>query len=176
MNVLESLEGAHSDLIERVSSYYAHYVDTMWNVVALRSKQVVGKKLWPEHMNQFEEAYGVQIEFEYQLCQIINREDGIDARVALDELHEVLEHDFHIELLAQQGMTIVMAERLERLSRSRLARHAALRKHIRYCIDIAQFHVSDVAAKQERQLSGVEELAEESLAVMLGVYPRVVPF
>lgn len=174
MNVLESLEDAHIDLIERVSSYYAHYVDTMWNIAVLDSKSIVGKELWPAYMDQFEEAYGVQIEFEYQLCQVISREDGIDTRIALDELHEELEHNFHIELLAQRDMTILIAESLERWSRLRLARQAALRKHIRYCIDIAQFHVSDVAAKQERHLSRVEEIAHASLAVMKDVYPRVV--
>ena len=175
METLEVVEDAHANLIERVSSYYARYVDTMWSVVVLHSKSAVGDELWPVYMSEFETMYMDHSSFERELCGIITREDGLDARVALDELHEDLEYQFHVELLAQHGMTVLAARRLEYLSRIRLARHAALRKHVRYCIDTAQFHTGDAVTRLERQLSRAHVAAKGSLAVMSCMYPRVIP-
>lgn len=126
-------------------------------------------------MCEFAPEYARQSLLEQELSRIHLREDGIDARVVLDELHEDLEYRFHTELLAQHGMTVKMAEQLAYWSRHRLERHAALRKHLRYCIDSAQFHACDAAAKLERRFDSAQEAAQVALTLMEQTYPRVVP-
>lgn len=176
IDALMKVEDAHVSMLERVSSYYGRYVDTMWSVFVLHSKSVLGEDWWPSHVELFRSEYEGHISLEHELCRIIDREDGLNARVALDELHDELESRVLIELLAQRGMTVDMDMQLRWLSSVRLARHAVLRKQVRYDIDTARFYVSDAAAKHERQFAEAPRAARGSLRLMSKMYPHVVPF
>lgn len=99
IDALMKVEDAHVSMLERVSSYYGRYVDTMWSVFVLHSKSVLGEDWWPSHVELFRSEYEGHISLEHELCRIIDREDGLNARVALDELHDELESRVLIELL-----------------------------------------------------------------------------
>lgn len=45
MDALQRVDDAYIGLVDRVGSYYARYVETMWSVVVLHTKSVVGDEL-----------------------------------------------------------------------------------------------------------------------------------
>lgn len=177
VDALTSVECEYDKMVERVSTYYFAYVDTMWSVVALHTKLALGheQSLWPQSMPQFEDEFAELIELELHLATMYDRDEGMGHRVMLDDLHAKLEHDLMMELLAQPDMTVPIAIRLSSLSKHRLQRHMEMRKELRRQIDAAVFHVSDVEAKCERDMPEAKDAMQMCLAYLKSVQPNVIP-
>lgn len=175
LDVVTRIEDAHASMIDRVASYYERYVDTMWSVVVLHCKTLLGEELWPDTMDVFRDEFESHVSLEKELCGVMTREDGIRTRMALDELHGILESNILIELLAQRAMTTDVAEQLRWLSDYRLARHAQLRKTVRYQLDTGLFHVSSALIMRERGYESADDAVGTASKLLRSIRPLVVP-
>lgn len=148
---VQQVSDDYTSMVERVVSYYARYVDSMWRVVVLHNRFALDAESWKAHILPYEEKFYEHIGLEHTLYmtagQLLTdandsadavvdiRAQGLQDKLDLDTLHAELEHDLVMDLLAQRTMTKENAVRIRWMSAYRLQRHARLRAAIRRELD-----------------------------------------
>jgi len=139
----ESGVDAYRDNIERVTSYYARYVEEMWGVVVLHTRGVLPEVDWRRRVGRFEGRYQEQTGLEHQLygaADVLTTPDEISDSAILNighiserlaTRHTELENDLLMDLIAHPHLTQVARRKSHWLSRHRLERHAAAREWVR---------------------------------------------
>ena len=134
---VQQVSDDYTSMVERVVSYYARYVDSMWRVVVLHNRFALDAESWKAHILPYEEKFYEHIGLEHTLYmtagQLLTdandsadavvdiRAQGLQDKLDLDTLHAELEHDLVMDLLAQRTMTKENAVRIRWMSAYRLS-------------------------------------------------------